>query len=426
MSTRRLMKMKDCYSKTSICFLSLLLLVSCSKNNGGNEPPDPPVITYDASVNILVNEEHQLIRGFGCASAFQPPATTPMTTDEIARLFGKGAGQVGLNFLRIRLAEDDAWRATELKYSKEAIKHGAHILASPWSPPARMKTNKSLVKGKLIADSGAAYAKYLNDFALYMEANGAPLYAVSVQNEPDWEPDYEGCTWSVTEMKNFLKQHGALITATKLLGPELVNSNQSYMNDLLADDAAMANLDIVATHIYGGGIRDLPALRARNKEFWQTEHLDTLNNHVASINTAKEIHECFTKANFNAYFWWYGKRFYGMIGQDGVVTKRGYIVSQFSRFINEGAKRIGTSTNSRSEVLISAYLQACKKVIVAINTGAGQVTQQIIFNGASAGSFKPYVTSETVNTEAKTNITASGDKFSFALPPLSVVTFVEQ
>ena len=72
-----------------------------------------------------------------------------------------------------------------------------------------MKTNNNIIKGKLIADSAAAYAKYLNDFAIYMAANGAPLYSVSVQNEPDWEPDYEGCVWTATEMRDFLKNQGA-------------------------------------------------------------------------------------------------------------------------------------------------------------------------------------------------------------------------
>lgn len=64
-----------------------------------------------------------------------------------------------------------------------------------------MKTNNNIIGGKLIPDSGAAYARYLNDFALYMASNGAPLYAVSVQNEPDWEPNYESCVWTATEMR---------------------------------------------------------------------------------------------------------------------------------------------------------------------------------------------------------------------------------
>ena len=68
-----------------------------------------------------------------------------------------------------------------------------------------MKTNNSLIVGSLKTDSAAAYATYLNDFANYMSANGAPLYAISVQNEPDISVTYESCDWTADAMKNFLK-----------------------------------------------------------------------------------------------------------------------------------------------------------------------------------------------------------------------------
>ncbi|HLG40918.1 MAG TPA: glucuronoxylanase, partial [Chitinophagaceae bacterium] len=305
---------------------------------------------------------------------------------------------------------------------------GAKVFASPWSPPARMKTNNSIIGtgGKLIPDSAAAYAKYLNDFAVYMAANGAPLYAVSVQNEPDWEPSYEGCVWTATEMRDFLKNQGALITATRLMAPELVNNNQTYVNTILSDDGAVANLDIVGTHLYGGGIVENQLAKSKNKEVWMTEHLDTSTAYAANLNTAVEIHDCFTKANFSAYIWWYGKRFYGLIGQDGAVTKRGYIVSQFARFVKEGAIRLGSTPNSRPEVLISAYRSGTKKVVVAINTGAADVKQTISFQGASATSVVPYLTSSSKNAEQGSAVTVTGNNFTYTIPSGSIVTFVEQ
>jgi glucuronoarabinoxylan endo-1,4-beta-xylanase len=382
---------------------------------------------YDAQVTILAAENNQVIRGFGCATVFNPPGTSALTTAEFERLFGKGNGQVGLTYLRIRVAADDAWRNTELNYAKEVIKIGGRIIACPWSPPAKFKTNNNLIGGKLITDSSAAYAKYLNDFAVYMETNGAPLYAISVQNEPDWDPSYEGCVWTGADMRDFLKNHGSKITATRLMSADLVNNNQAYVNTIMSDDGAMANLDIFSTHIYGGGIIDNPTMRAKGKEVWMTEHLDTATNHVANLNTAAEIHNCLTKANFSAYIMWYGKRFYGALGQDGIVTKRGYFVSQFARFIQEGATRLGTITNSRSEVLVSAYKNGSKKVVVVVNTGTGQINQKVIIKDATAGTFIPYITSQSKNAEQATQITTSSDNsFTYVIPPLSVVTFVEQ
>ncbi len=408
-----------------------LILISCSKNSntgggGGTPTPTPtPTPVYDAQVTILAAENNQVIQGFGCATVFAPPSTTEITNEEFDRLFGSGNGQVGLNFLRIRIASDDSWRTVELNHAKAAILRGAKVFASPWSPPARMKTNNNIIGGKLIPDSAAAYAKYLNDFALYMASNGAPLYAVSVQNEPDWEPTYEGCVWTATEMRDFLKNQGGLVTATRLMAPELVNNNPAYVNTILSDNGAVANLSILGTHIYGGGIVNNPDAKAKGKEVWMTEHLDSDTTLTASLNTAVEIHNCFTIANFSAYIWWYGKRFYGAIGQDGIVTKRGYFISQFARFIKQGAVRLGASINSRSDVLISAYKNGTKKVVVAINTGNGQVNQTIAFKDASAASVVPYLTSASKNAEQGTAITLSNNSFVYAIPPYSVVTFVE-
>jgi glucuronoarabinoxylan endo-1,4-beta-xylanase len=417
-----------------ICRLQALLVLvlitgwfnSCSKKN------DPPVaatpIVYEAEVTILAAENNQVIRGFGCATVFSPPNTTAITPAEFDRLFGSGDGQVGLNFLRIRIAADDEWRAVELNHAKAAIQRGAQVFASPWSPPARMKTNNSLIGtgGKLILDSAAAYAKYLNDFAVYMASNGAPLYALSVQNEPDWEPGYEGCVWTAIEMKEFLKNHGGLITTTRLMAPELVNNNQTYVNTILSDDGAADNLDIVATHLYGGGLIENLLAKSKGKEVWMTEHLDTNITYSANLNTAVEIHDCFTKANFSAYIWWYGKRFYGLIGQDGAVTKRGYIISQFARFIKQGAIRLGSTSNSRTEVLVSAYKSGSKKVVVVINTGTAIVKQKISFQGATVNSVIPYVTTTSKNAEQGNAIALSNNGFEYSLPPGTVVSFVEQ
>jgi glucuronoarabinoxylan endo-1,4-beta-xylanase len=195
----------------------------------------------------------------------------------------------------------------------------------------------------------------------------------------------------------------------------------------LNDDAAAANLDIVGGHIYGSGITENPVAKIKGKEVWMTEHLDTNTSYTANFNTAIEIHDCLTKANFSAYLWWYGKRFYGPIGQDGNVTKRGYIMSQFARFIAPGSFRLGTGNNSRHEILISAFKNnSGKKTIVAINNSDGIARQKITFSDALTGVFMPYTTSPDKNVAQGSSITASNNNFTYSLPPRSVTTFVEQ
>jgi len=309
--------------------LLYFLLTACSKkggdnNNNGNNNPVP------AEITVLANDSKQMIQGFGAATVFNPPNTTPLTSDEFDRLFNSGNNQVGLNILRIRVASDAGWRATELNYAKAAIQRGARVIATPWSPPAQMKINNNITGGSLILDSSAAYAKYLNDFADYMAANGAPLYAVSVQNEPDFDAGYESCNWTSTQMRDFIKNHGQLITSTKLIAPESFKNDQNYVNTILDDNGAATNVDIIGGHIYGSGVVENQSAKSKGKEVWMTEHLDTLTTYAANMNTAIEIHDCLTKANFSAYIWWYAKRFYGPIGQDGAITKRGYVMSQFA------------------------------------------------------------------------------------------------
>jgi len=60
------------------------------------------------------------------------------------------------------------------------------VIATPWSPPAWMKTNQSLIGGRLIDDPRVydAYARYFVDYVQAYRHAGVPIYAVTVQNEP--------------------------------------------------------------------------------------------------------------------------------------------------------------------------------------------------------------------------------------------------
>lgn len=424
----RYIKLRD-WTFSLVLLLIPVFLQHCSKSSGGNNNPgggNNNVPTVDAQVTVLAAQTNQVIQGFGAATVFTPPSTGLYTSEEFDRLFGSASGQVGLSILRIRVAADDTWRAVELNHAKWAVQRGARVIASPWSPPANMKTNGNLIGGSLKTDSSAAYAKYLNDFANYMAANGAPLYAVSVQNEPDIAVSYESCDWTADAMRLFLKNHGQLVTSTLLMAPESFNNNQTYVNTILNDAGAAANVDLVGGHIYGSGITENTVAKGLNKEVWMTEHLDDRTDYTSVLNTGVEIHDCLTKANFNAYIWWYGKRFYGPLGQEGLVTQRGYVLSHFARFVRPGSVRLGTGANSRPEVLVSAYRSGTKKIIVAINTGSNNVRQTIAVQDAATGTVLPYTTTASKNLEQGAAITAVSNSFTFTLPANSITTFVEQ
>ena len=58
-----------------------------------------------------------------------------------------------------------------------ALNPDLKVMGTPWSPPAWMKTNDSLVGGRLIDDPRIyqAYADYLVEFVQAYEAAGVPV-----------------------------------------------------------------------------------------------------------------------------------------------------------------------------------------------------------------------------------------------------------
>lgn len=409
-----------------------LFFINCSSNNDSNPEPTPtPPETIQANASIVkVNDEKQTIRGFGAATVFDPPGVAELTTSDYDKLFGSSAGQIGLSILRIRVATDASYRTKELNRAKQAIARGAIVIACPWSPPASMKTNNNLVGGSLKTDSYQDYANYLNDFADYMATNNAELYAIGVQNEPDIQVNYESCDWTAVQIRDFFRDYGSLITSTMVISPESYNFNHTTTDALLNDDGAASNVDIIGGHIYGGGLADYPLARTKNKEVWMTEHFtdsqNSGNDWPLALDVGKEIHDCMTTGSFNAYIWWYAKRYYGPLDEDGTITKRGYIMSNYARFVRPGYVRVDATANPRADIYVSAYTGNGKTVIVAVNTGTSNISQQFALEGTMVTSVTPYVTSETENLapKAPVNLNTDIDAFKFTLPAKSVTTFV--
>ncbi len=377
-----------------------------------------------ATATIRVDERHQTIRGFGGATVFQPPdLPASLTEAEMDALFGNGPGQIGFSILRIRVAPDDEWRAIELAHARGARARGAAVIATPWSPPAEMKSNNSLVDGYLLPSRYADYARYLNDFALYMAAEGAPLEAVSVQNEPDIDVDYESCDWTPAQMLEFCRDHAGAITATRLIAPESFQFRRAMSDPILNDATALANVDIIGGHIYGGGLRAYPLAAERGRELWMTEYLELSTDWAGALQTGRQMHQGLADAGFSAFIWWYLRRYYGPLGEDGVVTKRGYVMSQFAKYIRPGYVRVGAPSSPTASVYVSAYARETL-VIVAVNLSASSVSQEFSIAGGSVRSVTPWTTSVTLNMAEQPAITVSEGVFAATLPASSVTTFV--
>jgi glucosylceramidase len=121
------------------------------------------------------------------------------------------AGQTDYGLKRFSIDHD---RRQILPLLRQALRLNPRIkvIGSPWSPPAWMKTNQDLVGGRLIDSPRIydAYARYLVKFVRAYEREGVPIYALTVQNEPqNRKPDrYPGMDMPVAQQAKVIAELG--------------------------------------------------------------------------------------------------------------------------------------------------------------------------------------------------------------------------
>jgi O-glycosyl hydrolase len=305
---------------------------------------------------------------------------------------------------------------------------GVTLFATPWSPPASMKSNGSTVGGYLLPARYADYATHLLSFASTMQNNGAALYGISVQNEPDWNPDYESCSWNSQQFIDFLKATGTSFGTYKVMAPESLNFSKTLADPILNDANAAPQFDIVAGHLYGVSPSDYSLARSKGKELWMTEHYtdnNDANNWTYALPVALELHNSMV-SNYSAYVWWYIRRSYGLLTEDGNVSKRGYVMSQFAKYVRPGFVRIAATEKPYTDVYVTAYKNASGKiVVVAINNGTSQRQLQLGVGTAATSFQKVRTTSANNNEYAGTYSVVNGVATAY-IDPGSVNTFVSQ
>lgn len=399
--------------------------------------PNPGDVA-DGDLNVDLQREFQTITGFGGISAVSFFGVDAVTAEEVDVAFGTGPGQVGLTVLRLPLSSDPDQFGDELPTARRAAELGALIFASPWTPPAELKSNGSTIGGELLPENYGAYADHLMSYQQFMADNDVPIRAISIQNEPDidmFRPEgpisYDGCQWSPDQIASFLKEQGPRFGSTQLIAPESFNFNRDWSDPLLNDPEVAAEFEIVAGHIYGGGLSDYPLARNAGKQVWMTEHYsdsgsepDRANFWPLAYGVPRELHRSM-EANFNAYVWWFIRRGYGFLFDSGEVTKRGYFMSQYARFVRPGFVRVAVSASSVQGVEATAYKNGPGSVVVVVlNDSEQEQTVALDIFGSCVSSFERITTSETKNAESGTPVTLVDGRVSVTLDALSVTTFV--
>ena len=372
-----------------------------------------------ADVTVDLTDTKQAIRGFGASSAWSGTLSTSIMDSLYTDL--------GYSILRVRIEENigDGWSSgnygawqPELTNAKNATERGAIVFASPWNPPASMKSG-----GKLMTSRYGDYAEYLKTYAKYFADNGAPLYAISIQNEPDYANDWTA--WTATDLHDFLAAQGAgLSSVARVMMPESFQFRHAMSDPSLNDATVASYISIVGGHLYGAGLQDYPLARGLGKELWQTEHYFDDDQTATIMEMAKDIHDCMVTASMNAYVYWWITWPNGLSTSGGTLYKRAYTLGQFAKYIRPGYYRVEATENPAPDVNVSAYAGDDKVVIVVVNTGTASVDQNFTLSSEPVSEMSSWQTTASSNMVAGESYAAVGGSFMAALPGQSITTFV--
>jgi glucosylceramidase len=123
-------------------------------------------------------------------------------------------GETDPDLKRFSIEKDKAYILPVLKLARHT-NPDLLFFASPWSPPGWMKSTGTMIGGHLLPQWYAVYAEYFVKFIQAYEAEGIPVYAVTIQNEPgvdrakEKDPNwfYPSCHWTGEQERDFIRDH---------------------------------------------------------------------------------------------------------------------------------------------------------------------------------------------------------------------------
>ena len=125
------------------------------------------------------------------------------------------------------IAHDLKYRIPLIRKAMAASGNRLKLFASPWSPPAYMKSNHDMLHGgTLLPAFYRAWALYYTKFIQSYRQAGVPVWAITIQNEPMATQTWESCTYQAEDEKNFLKNY---------LGPTMVQQGLSDVHIMVWD-----------------------------------------------------------------------------------------------------------------------------------------------------------------------------------------------
>ena len=301
------------------------------------------------------------------------------------------------------IEHDKQFRIPLIKRATDAAGGKVTLYASPWSLPAFMKDNNSMLKGgKLLPAFYQSWANYYVKFINSYQREGIPVWGLTIQNEPMASQRWESCIFTAEEERDFLKNY---------LGPTLKKAGLGnkkitvwdHNRDLISQRASTILDDKDANkYVWGIGYHWYENWSGGDPMF---ENIGKVNEMYPDKNLLF-TEGCVESFKAEKYQLWANGERYGrsmindfnngtvgwtdwniLLDENGgpnhvnnfcfaplhadtktgelIYTPSYYFIGHFSKFIGEGAKRI-SSVASRSQLLTTSFLNKNGKVITVV------------------------------------------------------------
>lgn len=288
------------------------------------------------------------------------------------------------------------------------------LYASPWSPPAFMKSNKDMLQGgTLLPEFSQSWATYYTKFIKAYEKEGIPVWGITVQNEPMAVQKWESCVFSAEAERDFLKNYLGPTMKKEGLGDKKIIV-WDHNRDLMVQRANVIFSDPeAAKYAWGMGFHWYETWAGGAPKFDN----EALVHAAFPTKNLLFTEGCNEKFDGNKYqFWANGERYGASMINDfnnGTVgwtdwnilldenggpnhvgnfcfapihadTKTGeliytpsyYYIGHFSKFIRPEAKRVSTAV-SRSSLLSTSFLNKKGKMVTVVMNQSGAA---VIYN----------------------------------------------
>ncbi len=292
------------------------------------------------------------------------------------------------------IAHELRYRIPLIRRAEEIAGGGGHLrlFASPWSPPAWMKTNGDMLHGgKLKPQYFQTWADYFVKYIKAYAGEGIPIWGVTVQNEPMAVQVWESCVYTADEEKNFVRDFMGPTFRKDGLGDVKImiwdhNRGIMYQRAQAAYEDPESSKYIWGTafHWYVG--EHFENVRMVHDAFPDKKLLFTEGSTGGSWASAYRLaRNVINDLNnwANGWVFWNllldhsgGPRHAGGLegsniisvdstGSNVVFNPPFYVFEQFSRFIRPGARRIACTSND-DDILATAFLNPGGKIAAVI------------------------------------------------------------